>query len=315
MSEPCFIGIDVGGTKCAGGVLTLPEGRVLARRVQPTLPERGGEAVLVDVIELCRTLQAEARAQGYAPAAIGIDVAEMVDLDGQVVSEATIGWKDVDVAAQVEHETKLATRIDADVRAAARAEAVLGAGRGLSTFLYVTVGTGISCSLVLDAIPYAGARGLTGTFASGRHLMADDRGHLVWGAPLEEFASGPALARRMAAMRPGFTGTAVEVLALANSGDALAEFIVDTGSRALGAAIAQLVNVLDPEVVVIGGGLGLAAGLYREGVAAGVRDFVWSEGHRDVPLVSAELGADAGWIGAAVGAPARLAESAEGTAK
>jgi glucokinase len=304
MSEPCYIGIDVGGTKCAGGVVKLPEGRVIARRVQPTLPERGGEAVLLDVVGLCRTLQEEAKSQDRMPAAIGIGVAEMVDLHGRVVSEATIRWKEIDVKARVHDATRLATYVGADVRAAARAEAVLGAGRGLSTFLYVTVGTGISCSLVLDGVPYAGARGLTGTFASGCGLavVEDEDEDLVRSMPLEVFASGPAISRKWADMRRGFKGTAVDVLALVDAGDAMAGCVVEAAGIVLGAAIAQLVNVLDPQAIIIGGGLGLVGGRYREAVAGGLRDYVWSDAHRDVPIISAELGTDAGWIGAALGA-------------
>ncbi len=78
--------------------------------------------------------------------------------------------------------------------------------------------------------------------------------------------------------------------------------IVEWAGSALGAAVAQLVNVLDPEAVVIGGGLGLAGGLYRDSLEKSLREFVWSELHRDVPLVSAELGLEAGVVGVACGA-------------
>jgi len=87
----------------------------------------------------------------------------------------------------------------------------------------------------------------------------------------------------------------------------LAQPIVVTAGRALGAAIAQLVNVLDPEAVVIGGGLGLAAGLYRRSIEEALRHHVWSDLHRNVALLSASLGNDAGIIGAALGAGARYA--------
>lgn len=299
------IGIDVGGTKCAAGLVSLDDGCVVARGLKPTRPERGGGAVLADVVELAQSLQAEAKRLDIHPTSIGIGLCELVGANGQILSEATIRWMGIPVLSQIQHETQLPVIFDADVRAAARAEAHFGAGRSLGCFLYVTVGTGISSCLVLNKTPFAGARGLTGTFASGNGLIAGGSGQLLSVPPLEQFASGPALAARFAATSDGFVGAAPDVLALAESGDPLAQPIVATAGRALGAAIAQLVNVLDPEAVVIGGGLGLAAGLFRRSMEEALRQYVWSELHRDVPLLSANLGNDAGLIGAALAAGAR----------
>jgi glucokinase len=141
---------------------------------------------------------------------------------------------------------------------------------------------------------------LTGTFASGNGLIAGSDGKLLTGPPLEQFASGPAVAARFAATSPGFAGGAPDVLALAESGDPLAQPIVSTAGEALGAAVAQLINVLDPEAVVIGGGLGLAEGLYRDSLQQAMHKHVWSPLHYDVPLLPAKLGNDAGIIGAAL---------------
>jgi glucokinase len=146
---------------------------------------------------------------------------------------------------------------------------------------------------------------LTGTFASANGLIAGNGWQLLLGPPLEQFASGPALATRLGTTSAGFVGAAPEVLALAERGDPFAQPIVETAGQALGAAIAQLVNVLDPEAVVIGGGLGLAAGLYRRSMEEALRRYVWSELHRDVALLSANLGNDAGIIGAALATGAK----------
>ena len=297
---PCAIGVDVGGTKCAAGLVLSAGGRVLARRLQPTRPERGGDAVLNDVISLTQSLQEEAHQLGLQPAAIGIAVCELVSPGGRVLSEATVRWKDQRIAERLA-AINLPVVLDADVRAAARGEAYFGAGRDYCSFLYVTVGTGISACLVLDKTPYAGARGLTGTFASSDGLIPGTDGQLHAGPPLESFAAGPALVARFAEARTDFRGAAPEVLKLAAEGDALAHRIVTSAGAALGAAIAQLVNVVDPEAVVIGGGLGLAEGHFRESMNDSLRTHVWSELHRDIPLLSAQLGNDAGIVGAALG--------------
>jgi predicted NBD/HSP70 family sugar kinase len=307
----CLIGIDVGGTKIAAGLVTLPAGQVLARRLQPTLPKRGGEAVLADVVALARSLQDEATGLNTRPFAIGVGLAELVSPAGIILDEATIRWMGLPVSARIESETSLPVAIEADVRAAARGEAELGAGRGLPSFLYVTVGTGISACLILDGSPYTGALGLAGSFASSRTVIAADSGELVAGPPLERFAGGPALASRLAALLPTFTGAAPDVLALAAAGDNAAISVVDSAGRALGAAIAHLVNVLDPQAIVIGGGLGLAGGRYRSSLEEALRSHIYSDHHRVLPLLNAALGADAGWIGAALAAHRPLKGSHE----
>lgn len=300
------IGIDVGGTKCAVGLIDLCHGSVLDRQERATRPERGGETVLTDVIELVRSMQASAERHHAAPLAIGVGVCELVNSNGQIVSDATVRWKELPVGTRLYQQTRLPVVVEADVRAAATGEAYFGAGRQFQSFLYVTVGTGISASLVVDKRPYAGARGLTGTFASSRELFPNDEGILVSGPALEQFASGPALVARWAASRPGFAGETAQVVELAESGDAKARSIVESAGSALGAAIARLVNVLDPEAVVLGGGLGLVEGCYRRALQNALRNHVWSDMHRDVPLLSAQLGKDAGMVGAALSAATHL---------
>jgi predicted NBD/HSP70 family sugar kinase len=300
--EQTLIGIDVGGTKCAAGLVRFPSGEVWAKRLCPTLPQRGGAAVLADVVELATTLERDAEAAGTPAAAIGLGVAELVGANGRIVSDATIRWNGLAVDEVLRDQTGLPVRIEADVRAAARAEAQWGAGRGFNSFLYITVGTGISGCLVTGGVPYTGAHGLTGTFASSGGLIPGAKGELCSGPPLERFSSGPALAERYAAGHAAFSGTASDVISLAESGDVNAVAIVTTAGRALGAAIASLVNMLDPEAVVIGGGLGMVVGKYRESLESAMREHIWSDLHRDLPLRSAELGSDAGFIGAALAA-------------
>jgi glucokinase len=302
MASQCAIGVDVGGTKCAAGLVLLPEGHILARQLWLTEPGRGGRAVLDDVIDQARALRREATRFGVEPIALGLGVAELVGVDGRVLSSATIAWRDIAVGEEIHARMGLPVRIEADVRAAAWAESRFGAGRGLGSFLYVTIGTGISACLVVNGAPYPGARGLTGTFASSRSLVPNDDGKLIGGPPLEQFAAGPALAARFAAQQNDRPYAAPDVIALCEAGDEAAKSIVTSAGRAIGAAVAQLVNMLDPEAVVIGGGLGLAGGRYLESLEAALREHVWSEFHCEIPLLPAALGVDAGFIGAAIAA-------------
>ena len=236
------IGIDVGGTKIAAGLVEFPEAKIIAHELRPTLPERGAEAILDEVVALSHTLNAKGTTQ-----AIGLAVCELVDLKGNLVSHNCIHWPTADVVKRLKPRV-----IEADVRAAALGEALFGAGKPYRNFLYVTVGTGISCCLVIDRKPYTGARGLTGTFASGK-LPGLDRS-------LEDLAAGAAIGRGVSA---------------------------ESAAEALGAGIGLLVSTLDPEAVIIGGGLGLSGGNYWDALIPSIRRHIWSPLHRDLKIVPA----------------------------
>ena len=300
-SDACFtaIGIDVGGTKVAAGVITLPEGRIRVRRQIPTDPERGGTAVLRDVCQLAQDLASEASSLNLRVAAIGMGVCELVDTAGDIASANCVAWKGPEVREQL--SAIAPTIIEADVRAASLAEAMFGAGKPHRIFVYLTVGTGIASCLVIDGRPFTGARGATGTVASSplpHWGLSDDSGVTM---TLEQIASGPALVARFRLLR-GQAQSGQEVIAAAAAGNASASRVVRSAARALGATIAWLVNVLDPEAVVIGGGLGLSDGPYWQDLQASAREHIWSDLHRGLPIVRAATRLDAGLLGAAAAA-------------
>jgi glucokinase len=293
----CAIGVDVGGTKIAAGIVD-PEGRVLEKRLVPTLPPRGGEAVLQDALGLAEALREETSRRGWKLAALGVGVCELVDTQGRVVSSQTLAWRGLPVREQF---ARLAPAIlDADSRAAAFCEARCGAGRPFRSFLYVTVGTGIGSSLVLEGLPFVGAHGCTGTLATAPMSVLDPGTGRLTRAVLEEVASGPALVARYNQETGGTAMRAEDTLAAAAAGDLIAAGVVDAAATSLGATIALLVNVLDPEAVIVGGGLGAAPGLYWERLAPAIRAHIWSDVHRGLPLLQARHGGDAGFIGAAL---------------
>ena len=260
------IGIDVGGTKIAAGVVETESGVVEARFERGTRPERGSSAVLDDCVALAQRLSA---GQGGLP--IGIGVCELIDLEGRVRSAQTLEWRQTDVAGAFGPLGRAV--VESDVRAAALAEARFGAGRGVDELLFVIVGTGISCCLVLGGRAYAGAHGNAICFGA---------------PPLEEAASGLALAAA------GGRERAEEVLA-----DPALDSVVEAAAAELGVGLAWLVNALDPGAVVIGGGLGLVD-RYRDLAVGVMRPLIFGDDTRDVPVLPAELGPDAGLIGAAI---------------
>jgi glucokinase len=293
------IGLDVGGTKIAGGMVALENGQVSNRQIIPTRPERGGRAVLEDCLGLAADLLDRAENANTPVSGIGVGVAELVDLDGNVTSDQTIAWRDLPIRAAF--SALVPAVVESDVRAAALAEAWYGAGANYELFVYLTVGTGISSCLVQNGRPFAGARGNALVLASSPlwTLCAScDKGIQP---VLEEIASGPALVSRYNrsgnAARPA--GRGEDVVEAAAQGDLAALHVIETGARALGAAVGWLVNVLDPQAVVVGGGLGLAGGLYWEHMVNAAREHVYAENTRQLPIIPAALGEDAGLVGAA----------------
>jgi glucokinase len=172
------------------------------------------------------------------------------------------------------------------------------AGRGLESFVFVSVGSGISSCLVQQGRPFAGARGNALVLATMPLTIFDDeerRRDFV----LEPFASGVGLVTRYRRHKAGVTRVE-EIVVAAAQGDEKAAAILHSGGVALGSALAWLVNVLDPAALIVGGGLGLADGLYWQSAVATARSHIFAEDSRMLPMLKSTCGADAGLIGAAV---------------
>jgi glucokinase len=259
------VGIDVGGTKIAAGIVDVATGEVCDRDQVATRAERGGEAVLAECVSLASRL-------GGGELPVGIGLCELVGLDGRPASADTVDWRHLDVAGAV-----LAPRVvlESDVRAAAFAESRFGAGIGRSPFLFVVVGSGASACLVVEGRPYLGSRGEAITLGA---------------PPVERVASGPALARAAGLER------AEDVLA-----DESHAGLVDAAAAELGRVLAVLTNALDPAVVVLGGGLGTAPAFLAR-VEEAWRPLIAYPSSPPLPLVPSALGADAGVVGAALAA-------------
>jgi glucokinase len=259
------IGIDIGGTKIAGGVVDLDTGEVLRTERIPTLPARGGEVVLGECAALAARL-------GAPDLPVGVGICEMVGPQGEIKSAETLDWRALDTAS-VSPGGRVT--VESDVRAAALAESRFGAGAGMGSFLYVIVGTGASCTLVQNGVPWQGARGNA----------------IVLGSPPAELvASGLALATRAG------TQTAQPVLA-----DPAHAVLVQEAAATLGSDLAALLNALDPEALIVGGGLGTAEAFF-ERVAEATRAGVEYADTQSLPILRSALGADGGVIGAALAA-------------
>jgi len=295
-SSTCAIGLDVGGTKISGGVVSLPHGQVLAKRVIPTRAERDGEMVLSDSLALATELRQEACSMGSEVVGIGVGVAELVDLEGNITSGQTIRWSGLPVQDRFSEIGPAV--VESDVRAAALGESLFGAGKGFRITVYVTVGTGISYSLVNGGRPFPGARGNALILSSSPLTTRCTHCGEVLKPVLEEFSSGPALVTRYNQKSSSKVVRAEEIFSVVEF-DPVALEVIRTAGEALGVSVAFLVNILDPQAIVVGGGLGLAGDPYWSSFVISTREHIWAENSRNLPILKAALGNDAGLIGAA----------------
>src|SRR5262245_32947398 len=236
------IGIDVGGTKIAGGLVELSTGRVLVRRHRPTLPERGGPAVLAEVLSQARELAAEAQAHGASVAGLGVGLPQLVTPDGRVDSDHLFDWRNLPAVEQLSGVAP--ARLESDVRAAAWAEAHFGAGRGHDIVCYISIGTGVSYCLVLNGRPFAGVRGYAIHFATMPQTIRCRACGVMHTALLEQTAGGPGIAAAYGHRRGRAIAGAEEVLAAAAAGDREAIGVIDDAEMRLGAAIGLVVDMV-----------------------------------------------------------------------
>lgn len=248
------LGVDIGGTKIAGALVDA-RGRIASARViLPTEGQRGAEHILDRVVEVARRV----RDGSSEPAPlVGIGSAGTFDTAGRVVSstDSLRGWTGTDVQAELRSRLGLTVHVLNDVHAFALAESELGAARGAGSVLAVAVGTGIGGAfvdrgrLLVGATGSAGAVGHLGSpFAEGLRCSCGKTGHI------EAIAAGPAI-ERAHARAVGSASPLEEVARRARRGDAEAREAFATAGTALGRSLADLGCVLDPDVIVLGGGV------------------------------------------------------------
>jgi glucokinase len=293
VAEPLVIGVDVGGTKLLAGAIHR-DGAV-ARRREVATPTDSEEALLTGLDELLDSLLDD------EVQALGFGVPSTIDQrSGQAVQSVNIPLSDVDLRNRFAARFSLPVGIDNDANAAAIAEWRIGAGRGTQHMIMLTLGTGVGGGLILDGRPY---RGAVGAAAELGHIVVEFDGRPCHGAcsgkgHIEAYATGVA-ASKDAAEAFGAGADSRVLIERAQAGDQRALAVLDGIARRLGATMGSLVNIFNPEAIVIGGGWGEAADEYLLETAREVmlREAL-SPGRDLVRVVPAELGPDAGLVGA-----------------
>lgn len=303
------VGVDVGGTKIAAALVGTGHAILDARRT-PTPSD--GDALLREVARLVDELCAGAASP---PVAVGLGIASLLDDHGRALWSTHLDIADRMPAAELTAMLGIPVAVGNDANVAALAEARLGAARAHRSSITLTVGTGIGGGVVIDGRIFRGAR------ASGAelgHVVVDADGPpCLGGCPsrgcVEAMSSGTAVAREARALAAADPGgrlaqvqgergalTAEDVAALARGGDSASIAILAAAGRYLGVALASLANVLSPDIFVIGGGMGSAVGEFVLGPAREEYRRRALPPNASAPVVAAELGSQAGVLGAAI---------------
>jgi glucokinase len=308
------VGIDLGGTKIYTALVDRA-GTILAHDFRATVASEGPDAVIARMVDAAGQVMALAGVGADQIDAVGVCAPGPLDLAaGLVLSPPNLpGWDRVPLAARIGAALGIPTLLENDANAAALGENRFGAGRGTQHMIYVTASTGIGGGLILDGKLYHGTNGMAGEIG---HQTILDQGPLCGCGNrgcLEALASGTAIARRaresVARGVPTLIAQLCEghpervsaklVAQAADRGDAEARMILSQAMDYLGIGMANLVNLFNPELIVIGGGLtNLGEGLFGP-VRRAIERNAFRSAAAAVRVVPADLGENAGALGAA----------------
>lgn len=303
--------IDLGGTKVRAIVADL-DGNVYGEDIRLSETAQGPDAVLQRMTE---TLEAAARAAGARAAdlaGLGIATPGTIDTTLGVVTEAPQlpGWHDVPLVPIMAERLSLPVILENDASAGALGEHAFGGGVGTRHMLYLTISTGVGGGIIIDGKLYTGASGCAGELG---HIVIDVNGpRCGCGSTgcLEALASGPAIARRgeelvargesdaLAAFKEREGGVTPEMMAqLAAEGDEACRQVFRETGKYLGAAFASYVNIFNPELILVGGGVAHAAGLFMEEAKRTMHKRAMPEPLKHLRLDLARLGERVGSLG------------------
>ena len=289
-----YIGLDFGGTKLAAGVAD-ESGRLLAQGRCPTDPAAGPAGAIAAMANLVAEFGETAR----LARSVGISFGGPVNPDRTytLLSHHGPGWDNYPLVERVGEIWGLPVTMDNDANACALGEVRFGAGSGGNNVVYVTVSTGIGGGVVLDGKLYRGSRGLSGEI--GHTIVMPDGPLCACGKRgcLEATSSGPAIAQAYAEAT-GVEITAAEVFARAAGGDSAAQNVLASSIRYLGIGLSNAINLFDPDLIVVGGGVSKAGQALFGPLRAVTAELSAPSPVGAVPILPAALGDAVGILGA-----------------
>ncbi len=322
------LAVDIGGTKIMTALIS-GDGSILAQDRCPTLAEEGAQAVIDRLFAAVDSLMSRNNAPSSQLCGISIAAAGVIDSNKGLitVSPNLPGWRDVPLGEMVREKYRVDTFLVNDASAAALGEHRFGAGRGVSNLVLLTLGTGIGGGIIINDKLYDGVCGSAGEI--GHMVIETDGPECGCGnrGCLEALASGTAVARdaisriskgeesSLVDMVGGEIGsiTAEEVATAARNGDSLALDVLSRAACYLGVGMVNLVNIFNPEMIVLGGGMAQLGGIFIDPAKKVVAERAFAVSAQAVRIVTAQLGNEAGVYGAAAYALEELGGQNEGS--
>ena len=307
------IGVDVGGTNVKIALVDK-EGSIVYSNTTPTRTEMGYEYTISNIKQAIVDLMKETKTDKNSIEGIGFGFPGQIDCDAGIVrvSPNIPGWINVPIAQIIEKEFGIPTKVDNDVRCAALGELAFGAGKGCKNLVCITVGTGIGSGLIINGKLVRGADNAAGEIGHIKLQMHDGP---ICGCGdsgcLEAFASGPSIVAMAQEYILGGKSTKYRELAnpeitpyvvaeAAKQGDKVALKIFERMGKYIGIGLANVVNLLNPEKIVIGGGVADAGDILFEPLIATLKKRAMPIQAKSVSVVPAQLGNAAGVIGASL---------------
>ncbi|MEG0012890.1 MAG: ROK family protein [Cellulosilyticaceae bacterium] len=311
-----YIGVDLGGTSIKVGILNS-EYEIIQSATLPTRRERAAEEILEDMAMVCKEVMSEAGITEKEIHSIGIGCPGIASpKEGVVIYSSNLNFRNVNVKKEIQKYIDSDVFVENDANAATLGEAICGAAKGKGSVVMVTLGTGIGGGIILNGKIFGGA--YFGGGEIGHHVIALENG-IPCGCGRtgcwEQYASATALirqAKQVATQNPNSAlvtlakGNAINnitaktVFDAADQGDAVAEEVLDQYFKYIAQGVANIVNILQPEAIVIGGGVSAQKGKLTEPVRKYVQDEMYGGLELQTEIKAATLGNDAGIIGAAL---------------
>jgi len=289
------IGIDLGGTNLRIGLFD-EKGEIIKEQSRPTEAEKGPEYAITNMAEAINDLKSN-----YDIKAVGIgSPGPLFPNTGIIIEPPNLpGWMNVPIVKMLEEKTGLPVKLENDANAAALAEATLGAGKGASSVYYITISTGIGGGYVLNGQLVSGAQGNCGEIGNMIVNPSPDayQGPGLNRGALEGLASGTAIGR-IGKERLNITNGAQEVFQLAEQGNQQAQEIIDEAVNYLAIGLANIINTVNPEVIVIGGGVMKSKDLILKPLIEKTREYVYPSLKESLVIKPAVLDQKAGLVGA-----------------
>lgn len=315
--RPMTLGVDLGGTKVETALVDA-RGKILSSHRYPTQAEKGADRIIADVVACVNQCLSKG---GEEAQALGIGIAAQVNQSGVVLSSPNLGWKDVPLKAMLEEKLKLPVIVTNDVRAASWGEWHFGAGKGVDNLVVVFVGTGIGGGVVSGGRMLEGCSNTAGEIGHSTLIVEGRNCHCPNKGCLEAYAGGWAIAERAQEAIRNDPEAGENLVSLAGSienitttivtqayreGDSLAFQLIRETAQYLSAGLVSVVNSFNPCLLVLGGGVIEGLPEMVKTAEAFIRKRGLKPAVEKLKVVKAELGNEAGIIGAAVMAQAEL---------